>query len=309
MCCLGVSVDVIIYFLTDKLYIMKFSQIAWPLFLAVFLICSCSKENEFHRSEEGGPTLELRDSPPNYIAYEDSLNSYHVDSADFVIYSKERSIWFDHTEGDISSTEWIRIKDTISDLMSTFPASPKFIDIDLSKDSIRIVWDDGGPSTGSPYPDDIHPDGGLNFIPRFRGPIAGTWCDDEDDSSGGGCGRVAAEYAGKRGVSQTTYFKNIGLIEITADCFSQTIDNWDDLQVIRYRTPDLWFTKDFCSLNHATCLDGVDLEDNEDVIDYFSDNLPHDLEVVQLNFARRLNDGNHEFWYFELNVGIPNPSN
>lgn len=252
--------------------------------LVVLLLMSCNKEEIDRSSDKTSSDSDknlLRDS--NYETYEDSLNIFHVSSVDFVVTPEIQAVYFEHSAGFIDATEWARIKDTISDMVSS--GSPQFIDIDVEQDSIYIFTEES--SSISSFPDDIHPDGGFR---AGAGYFSGTWCDNSTDTGGGGLGRTMKGFwSGKSPLGSTDRFSDIRNLYIYGNC--SDITNSPGSGTIIVYDNDIWHDMSAC-VSHSSCLDGTDLEDYVGALESIEANeLPSGYKIIGCQVANKITTG------------------
>lgn len=252
-----------------------------------------------------GIDLELRD-PPNYTAMEDSLNKFYVDSPRIVVRPNVTAFPFTHSNGYISSTEMTEIKDSIDNIIADEDRNPQIVDISILEDSVYVIFDDKDSNIPN-FPGDLRPNGGIIWDGSYK---IGHWCDDTEDSKGGGCGRVARAFLGSFSQSvNVLYYKDIRRYGIIGACSDSEFDDWDN-GYLEASEVDIWHYKTSnCTNIHDHCLSSTEMDDQYDAAHTaVNDHLPSTHQIIgaySIKYDLIGSPATSEWWYYYLLAGTP----
>ncbi len=266
---------------------------------------SCNKDQADPVSKKSKSGLSLR-TDANYEDYEDSLNSVYVTDPEFVIVPNIESYSITHSDGYITNAEKARINSLIADLIGN-GFEPRIIDINILESKVHVCSNES--ITINPeFPDDIRPNGGL----QYNGIIPGHWCDNSVDNEGGGCGRVATSIFWYRTLSPSIdHFTDIKEFGIVGKCDFSLYDEWDDFGLIEIETDELWHYSASCTSNGLLCMDSGDLESQGSAIhDLIEEYVPEGWMLVghkrcAYNSQPDPPNPTNYYWYYSMLFGKP----
>ncbi|MDX1684354.1 MAG: hypothetical protein R3275_03905 [Saprospiraceae bacterium] len=243
--------------------------------------------------------LKLRTSS-NYKEFEDSLNQEYVDTFRIVVRPEIESFSFDvDTNGYISSTERSDIRDQIDGIILEQGRSPQIVDVNFLNQLIEVIFDNGESAIPPHFPEDIRPNGGINYDGSLT---IGEWCDGTADPAGGGCGRVGRAFISSFSISQNVdYVKDIREFAISSECNDDIYDRWDGFGLLEISDDDFWLysTSQCPAKNHPLCLSSTDMQNYYDLAhDIVDNNLPEGYDIVGFHSAKYFTNFDNKWWWY-----------
>lgn len=288
---------------------MKNASVFFSILLFLFCFASCNKEiSNASISQDLHPT-QTQLSSSNYREFETFLNSTYISNPGLVDVPTVQSIGFTHVNGFISESEKQRIESLVASYLSEGNHC-RVIDIDIKNCKVELISEGNGGIILPNFPNNLHPDGGLNAI----GIVPSICCDNTQDPLGGGCGRVARAYFnGLIQPSNLEYWTDIRSFGLVGSCDNIIIDEFQIWDYIEIESTDFWhYTTSCLSTSGPLCLQASDMNNYLQVfLNNLQAHLPAPYQVIG-NYSCTYNyfpptqtTPANWYWYFYVKVGIP----